>query len=69
MKSRLFYTLLLSYILIGCQKDWTCECNYSNEITSYRIKDKSKKDAQKICEEKVPMGIIVVTGNSCHIAD
>lgn len=54
--------------LTACRKDWVCECNYSGEDSSYVIKNRTKRDARRVCEDKVSIGLInVSSGNNCGL--
>lgn len=54
--------------LTSCKKDWTCECQYEGEKTSYTIENRSKKDAKQMCTGSVNIGLVNVGGDkSCAI--
>ncbi len=63
MKKVLFVAVAV-LTLASCKKDWTCECQYAEGYNnSYKIVNKTKRQATNICEDKVTVGVITVGGN------
>ncbi len=70
MKKVLFVAIagVFTLGLTSCKKDWTCECQYSGEVTTYTIKDKKKSEAKSVCTGAVSVGLVKVGGdNNCSL--
>ncbi|HTO37868.1 MAG TPA: hypothetical protein VL021_05545 [Brumimicrobium sp.] len=64
MKKLLFIGILFGGVaLTSCSKDWVCECQEYGEVTTYPIKDKTKKQAKKQCRGDVSIGLVNVGGD------
>lgn len=60
---KVFFAAVAVLALASCKKDWTCECQYYGEVESYKIFDRTKKNAKSMCEGSVSVGIITVPGD------
>lgn len=39
-------------MLASCKKDWVCKCSDYDEVYTYSIHNRTKRDAKKQCEGK-----------------
>jgi len=61
--------LALLTVTSSCKKNWVCRCDIGTTFeSSSAIPNKTKKNAEEICEGNVKVGLITVSGsNNCFL--